>query len=58
MGDGEIHPWWRVDLEDEHCIRTITIINRIDCCSKYILVLNSHTAIGIALKAVDTIGSL
>ncbi|XP_033633071.1 uncharacterized protein LOC117294673 [Asterias rubens] len=30
---GDIDPWWRVDLEGEHCIRTITIINRIFCCS-------------------------
>ena len=34
-GDGEIDPWWRVDFEGEHCIRTITIINRIYCCSEY-----------------------
>ncbi|XP_033633075.1 fucolectin-like [Asterias rubens] len=32
--DGEIDPWWRVDLEGDHCIRTITIINRIFCCSE------------------------
>ncbi|XP_071792943.1 uncharacterized protein [Asterias amurensis] len=31
---GEMDPWWRVDLEGDHCIRTITIINRIDCCSE------------------------
>ena len=27
--DGEIDPWWRVDLEEEHCIGMITVINRV-----------------------------
>ncbi|XP_033633077.1 uncharacterized protein LOC117294678 [Asterias rubens] len=29
----EAHPWWRVDLEEEHCISKVTILNRGDCCS-------------------------
>ena len=27
-------PWWRVDLEAEHCISEVSILNRGDCCSK------------------------
>ncbi len=29
----EANPWWKVDLEEEHCISVVTILNRGDCCS-------------------------
>ena len=26
--------WWEVELEEEHCITMVTIVNRADCCRK------------------------
>ncbi|XP_022102903.1 uncharacterized protein LOC110985832 [Acanthaster planci] len=26
------HPWWKLDLEDAHCIGNIIVSNRIGCC--------------------------
>ncbi|XP_022096525.1 uncharacterized protein LOC110982445 [Acanthaster planci] len=30
----EYDPWWRVDLEGEHCITQVNILNRGYCCSE------------------------
>ncbi|XP_071793021.1 uncharacterized protein [Asterias amurensis] len=30
----EDDPWWIVDLEDEHCISKVVLLNRGDCCSE------------------------
>ncbi|XP_038046791.1 fucolectin-like, partial [Patiria miniata] len=30
----EYQPWWRVDLEGEHCITQVSILNRGHCCSE------------------------
>ncbi|XP_063435917.1 fucolectin-1-like [Mytilus trossulus] len=28
--------WWAVDLGQEYSINSVTIFNRLDCCSKYV----------------------
>ena len=33
--DGDKHPWWMVDLGAMLAIESVTIFNRVDCCSKY-----------------------
>ena len=35
--DGDNDPWWRVDLQETHCISKVVLFNRWDCCSKYSL---------------------
>ncbi|XP_038065725.1 fucolectin-6-like [Patiria miniata] len=31
---GDPHPWWRVDLLNEHCLGEITVTTRQGCCGK------------------------
>ena len=32
---GDKHPWWMVDVGGMLAIESVTIFNRVDCCSKY-----------------------
>ena len=32
---GDKHPWWMVDLGAMLAVESVTIFNRVDCCSKY-----------------------
>ena len=34
-GQGELNPWWVVNLEEKYSIHSVAITNRGDCCSKY-----------------------
>ncbi|XP_038046018.1 uncharacterized protein LOC119720425 [Patiria miniata] len=29
---GDPHPWWKIDLQNEHCVGQITVQIRLDCC--------------------------
>ncbi|XP_022096135.1 uncharacterized protein LOC110982186 [Acanthaster planci] len=31
---GDPHPWWQVDLGEDYCVRTITVILRQGCCGQ------------------------
>ncbi|XP_033635909.1 fucolectin-1-like [Asterias rubens] len=31
---GDLHPWWKVDLGVNHCLGRVTLVNRGDCCSE------------------------
>ncbi|XP_071801359.1 fucolectin-1-like [Asterias amurensis] len=33
----DVHPWWKVDLGANHCLGSITLVNRKDCCSERLI---------------------
>ncbi|XP_038071166.1 uncharacterized protein LOC119740040 [Patiria miniata] len=33
-GSSDLHPWWQVDLGDEHCLGAITVTLRQGCCGQ------------------------
>ncbi|XP_038069419.1 tenascin-like [Patiria miniata] len=32
-----VHPWWRVNMMEEYCVGTITVVNRADCCAERLI---------------------
>ncbi len=34
-GQGEMNPWWLVNLQKKYSIHSLAITNRGDCCGKY-----------------------
>ena len=45
------NPWWRVDLEETHCITSVNILNRAgECFEVYITVKTKIPAITIIFK--------
>ncbi len=35
--------WWKVDMETEHCITKVSILNRSDCCGKFLISRKHNT---------------
>ncbi|XP_071792567.1 uncharacterized protein [Asterias amurensis] len=33
----DVHSWWKVDLGANHCLGSITLVNRKDCCSERLI---------------------
>ena len=31
----DMNPWWQVDLESNHLVIYVILMNRVDCCRKY-----------------------
>jgi hypothetical protein len=31
-GDGDLAPWWQVDLGADYLVDSVTLLNRVDCC--------------------------
>ncbi|XP_022106678.1 fucolectin-like [Acanthaster planci] len=29
---GDPHPWWKIDLQKEHCLGKVTVLIRLNCC--------------------------
>ena len=53
--DYEDYPWWKVSFHYEVLVREVTIVNRADCCGKFLnLVIYQHISLCLTLYTCNS----